>query len=1010
MEVAIAEYERALRLLGMPIRWNRWWVQLLLCWEGCVQLLHTAFPLLMLYRRQTTPDEKEQLLLRMLSGLAHACWYARGKSLAFLFHLRGLNRAECWQPSLELAQAYAEHAPGMTLVGYFSRAVDYAQRSYRIRFEQRDLWGQGQSLHYYGCVLYAASRFQESIEQCRLAVPLLQKMGDYWQVHIARYQIAASLYHLGDLEGAVREAKTNYQSGIELGDEQASGIILDVWARAAQGDIPAEILQRELNRPRLDAQGRSQVCLAAAVTRFYQGALTESIALVEQAIAVAEQAGIHNVYTIPNYTWYATVLRHYVERYEQRTPFVRRTCLKRAKSAARRAIRFAKVTKNELPQAYREYGLLLAIQGRPRAARRWLERSRAVAERLAADHQLALTLIEYGKIGIELGWEDARRCLSEGERRLQPILENLHYANHQPEDAAAQGATFSLIDRFGTLLDAGRRIAAAVTEAGIFAETRQAAVRLLRTEDVAIVKTQTTDRVLACLPAEASGVHQFDFELIRQSVESGRATVADTSFAAESREEQTKTEGCTMCVPIRVLKQTPACLYVVNRNIRGVFGNDEKRLAEFVATIAGAACESAGAFQELQTLNEQLEERVTERTMAAESANAAKSRFLASMSHEIRTPMNGILGMTNLALMTELTSTQRAYLQTVKRSGEALLVLLNDLLDLSKIEAGKMELERIEFDLAELIRDATHVMAPTAFEKGLDLILRVDREVPRAVYGDPVRLRQVMTNLVGNAVKFTPQGEIFVNLNSERVGPDSSRLHFSVTDTGIGIAEDRLSIVFEPFRQSDSSTTRQYGGTGLGLSICRQLVELMGGNMWVDSQLGHGSTFHFALPLDVVPAEAPQHEPSFMGNLVAFVTSSTTQGRVWSEWLRDQGFAVFAIDHADAMQMLHEEMEPTLDLLVADYLPRHPGSLQLAQDLQRSSRGSTDSDRGPGARRSVGQRIASHLSQNDYQASQPKRRAAGIGASATPRSDNESGSSGPDDSDVRFTKNPAGGR
>ncbi len=935
MELAIEEYERALRLLGMPIRWNRWWVRLQLCREGFVQLLHTVLPLLMLYRRNTTPDEKEKLLLRMLSGLAHASWYARSKSVAFLFHLRGLNRAECWQPSLELAQAYAEHAPGMTLVGYFSRAIDYAQRSYRIRSEHRDLWGQGQSLHYYGCVLYAASRFQECIEQCQLAVPLLRKMGDYWQVHIARYQIAASLYHLGDLEGALREAKTNYQSGVELGDEQASGIILDVWARAALGDIPPEILQRELARPRLDAQGRSQVCLAAGISRFYQGALSDAIELIEQAIAVAEQAGIHNVYTIPNYTWYATVLRHFVQRYEGHTPFVRRAYLKRALRAARRAIHHGKVSRNELPQACREYGALLALQGRTHAARHWLEKSRAIAEQLAADYQRTLTLIEYGKIGVELNWEDAQHCLGEGERRQQRIVESVRFASHQPEDTAAQGETLSLVDRFETLLDAGRRIAAAVTEAAIFAETRQAAIRLLRTDEVAIVGAQFVEGILTCAPKGPSTVPQFDVELVRKCVDSSRTVVADTSFAGRDG-QRAVSEGCIMCVPVRVLKRTPACLYVVNRNIRGAFGDDEQRLAEFVATIAGAACESAGAFQELQTLNEQLEERVAERTTAAETANAAKSRFLASMSHEIRTPMNGILGMTNLALMTDLAPTQRGYLQTVKRSGEALLVLLNDLLDLSKIEAGRMDLERIAFDLVELIRDAAQVMAPTAFEKGLDLILRIDREVPDRVYGDPVRLRQVLTNLVGNAVKFTPQGEVFVNVEAVDTNPTSCRLHFSITDTGIGIAEDRLSMVFEPFRQSDSSMTRRFGGTGLGLSICRQLVELMGGNMWVESQPGQGSTFHFALPLDVASVAAPRHEPNFTGNLVALVTSSKSQERVWSEWLREQGFAVMVMKHTEAAQTLQDEIAPTVDLLIADYLPQHAASIQLAEALQQT--------------------------------------------------------------------------
>jgi signal transduction histidine kinase/CheY-like chemotaxis protein/tetratricopeptide (TPR) repeat protein len=935
MEAAIGEYERALHLLGMRIRWNRWWARGRLCWESCVQVLHTLFPSVMLRRRRMPPSERERLLLRLLSGLAHACWYARSKSLAFLFHLRGLNRAERWQPSPELAQTYAEHAPGMTLVGYFSRAIDYAQRSYRIRQEQRDLWGQGQSLHYYGCVLYAASRFRDSIEQCRLAVPLLRKMGDFWQVHIARYQIAASLYHQGDLDGALQEAKTNYHSGIELGDEQASGIILDVWARAAQGDIPEDILERELSRPRPDAQGRSQVCLAAAIKRYFQGDLPESIELMQEAISAAEQAGIHNAYTIPSYTWYATVLRRYVESYEGCTPFVRRTYLRRALRAARRAIRFGRVTKNDLPQAYREYGVLLAIKGRRRAARRFLEKSGAIAKRLGAEYESALTSIDYGRIGTELGWKDADRRLREGQLIQQRIIGELRCGQTQPEDTSAEGDTFSLIDRFGTLLDAGRRIASALTEEAIFVETRQAAVRLLRTEEVAILDIQEEDRVLLCVPIGVDTVHQFDVELVRQSMESRAAVVADAAVGLDAGEETTSVQGCTMCVPIQVSQQTPACLYVVNRNVRGVFGDDEKRLAEFVATIAGAACEGAATFQELQTLNEELEERVAERTMDAEAANEAKSRFLASMGHEIRTPMNGILGMTDLALMTDLSTPQRSYLETVKRSGESLLVLLNDLLDLSKIEAGRMELECIDFDVAELIRDATQVMAPTAFTKGLNLIVRIDREAPSHVYGDPIRLRQILTNLVGNAAKFTSDGEIFVNLDADVKEPGSSVLHFSVADTGIGIPQDRLSLVFEPFRQSDSSMTRRFGGTGLGLSICRQLVELMEGTMWAESKPGVGSTFHFRVPLTAVRPTRDRADSAVWGRSIAFLTSSTSQGRVWEEWLRDEGAAVMVMDHADARQLHQDGMACDFDLFIADYSPQDPESLQLADEIQQ---------------------------------------------------------------------------
>ncbi len=299
--------------------------------------------------------------------------------------------------------------------------------------------------------------------------------------------------------------------------------------------------------------------------------------------------------------------------------------------------------------------------------------------------------------------------------------------------------------------------------------------------------------------------------------------------------------------------------------------------------------------------------------------------------------MNGILGMTDLALMTELSTSQRSYLETVKRSGESLLVLLNDLLDLSKIEAGRMELERVEFDVDELTRDAAHVMAPTAFGKGLDLIVRVDASGTPRVQGDPVRLRQVLINLINNAVKFTDNGEIFVNLETQLNDTGENQLHFFVSDTGIGIPEERLALVFEPFRQSDASTTRRFGGTGLGLSICRQLVELMGGRMWVESKLGGGSTFHFCVPLEIAPGTVDKTESHLRGQSVAFVTASTSQGRVWQEWLRDQGALAIVVDHTDALQLLQDGMATNLDLLILDYLPQHAASLQLAEKMQEAA-------------------------------------------------------------------------
>ncbi len=832
-----AALEKGLKLLGRWVPESSVMRGLGALWEMAVQAGHTLLPRLWLARRPLDNSEEDLLTVHLYSRLAYGYWYHRGRMAVLWAHLRELNIAERYPPTPELAQAYSEHSPVATVLPWFQRAIAYVDKSLAMRREMGDVWGQGQSLHFYGLAFYCSGRFEECIERCREAIRLLDRTGDRWEVNNAHFQVAMALYRLGRLKEALASARQLHQAALAIGDRYAVRLSLEAWGKASGGRIPHGFLEAELLNPGADPQSRAGVLMSEAIRQLHEGDTAGAVTTLEQAERLVAHAHLRSEYVAPVPAWLTTAMRRRLEGVSLLAPKRRAELLVEAERVAKRAHRVARIYRNNLPHALRERGLLAAMAGREREARKWLDQSLHLAEELKMRHERAQTLLARGQVGHEHGWATAPEDLKTATRELQEMEQGLGEEPHAAGAAPERLETLSLVDRFPRVLEAGRRIASALTHEAVFEAVRQSMLELLRAEHCVVLDPE------ALLPEDVRATEGLSRTAISRALETGQSAILGQGMpGGVSESVELLGIRSLLCAPLQVRGKTVACVCASHRQVGELFGEDEERLTGFITTLASVALENAEGFERMTALSEERGRLYREE----QEAVRRRDDFLSIAAHELKTPLTS-LQLHLQGLMSQMrqaaarlppervtTKLESANLQT-QRLGK----LVNELLDISRVAQGQL-LGRIEeVDLLALVRGV--------LERLREGLARAECPVDLRVSGgtvgrwDASRLEQVVGNLLTNAMKYGAGKRIEVVLEGV-----PAHVRLQVRDRGIGIAPEDTERIFERFERAVS--VRHYGGFGIGLWLVREIVQALGGTVQVESRPGQGSTFTITLP------------------------------------------------------------------------------------------------------------------------------------------------------------------
>jgi signal transduction histidine kinase/tetratricopeptide (TPR) repeat protein len=875
---ACGHAETALRLVGRWVPKRTFLCTLWSAWELLVQVLHTNFPKLFVGRRKLEdagPDEF--FAMRVYHSLNGPYFFSKGPAWASWAHLRHINLAERYPPTLERARAYAAHA---TIMGgfpaFFGRGLRMSRLGAELCERMDDVWGQAQALMFHSAMLHFSGRFAESVVTGKKAAELFDRTGDRWEANSGLDFAVTSLLRMGDLAETVRLAKHIHQRASEINDAHGLAWSLDAWARATEGKIPRELVAAERKRSREHILTSSIVEMTEAVCLIGEGQVREALAVLEETERrYRKEAGLFYDLNAPLIIYRATALRMLLEQSPPWNPGEIRRLRGKWKRAVRDALKIGRKYLNNLPHALREAAYFSASQGRAELARRQIDDSIAMAESRSMRYERAQSRHARARLGQALGWTDAASELAVAQEELDALRATV--APERAEKATEPLPTsLSLMDRFATVLQAGREIATALSPEALFPTLRHAALALLRAQSCLVLSCAEDNGSLELKWVHGDAGLSYSRELVRKAIAEGQAVTE--SSGGDSTAESLHRGGLrsVLCVPIFVRRQPFGCLYIAHRDLGDLFGEGERRIAEYLATLAGAALENAEGFAQVQSFSRELEQRVAERTAELARANdqlasnlnklqetqnqlveagkmAAMGTLIAGLSHELNNPLAIILGyaqglLRSTTLEPSMESSTLGPLQAIERQTLRCRQLVQALLNFSHMKPSSRERVAPGTLLSEVIELVTSKV------RNADVSIRTEpaaQSLPEITLS-PQGIQSVLLNLLSNAIEASPKGgEIVLEARAlSRQG--RAGVQFLVRDAGPGIPADVRPRIFDPF-----FTTKPVGqGIGLGLSLAQQIVREHAGAIEIESVQGAGTTAFVWLPTACVEVES----------------------------------------------------------------------------------------------------------------------------------------------------------